>query len=51
MIKERKDLEHDLRLIETKNMKITCKNISHGRTRQSPDYAINSKNHEHIQER
>jgi len=31
MVKERKDLEHDLGLIETKNMKILCKNIRHGR--------------------
>jgi len=31
MVMERKDLEHDLELIETKNMKIICKNIRHDR--------------------
>jgi len=31
MIMERKDLEHDLELIEAKNMKILCKNIRHDR--------------------
>jgi len=31
MVKEWKDLEHDLELIEDKNMKILCKNIRHDR--------------------
>jgi len=31
MVKEWKDLEHDLGLIEAKNMKILCKNIRQGR--------------------
>jgi len=31
MIKEWKDLEHDSGLIETKNMKILCKNNKHDR--------------------
>jgi len=31
MIKGWKDLEHDLELVEAKNMKILCKNIKHGR--------------------
>jgi len=39
MIKEWKDLEHDLGLIEDKNMKILCKNIRHGRDWYSPDRA------------
>jgi len=30
MVKEWKDLEHDLELIEAKNMKILCKNIRRG---------------------
>ena len=34
MIKGWKDLEHDLELIEDKNMKILCKNIRHGRAWQ-----------------
>jgi len=35
MIKGWKDLEHDLELIEAKNMKILCKNIRHGRASKS----------------
>jgi len=31
MVMERKDPEHDLELIEAKNMKVLCKNIRHGR--------------------
>jgi len=34
MIKGWKDLEHDLELIEDKNIKILCKNIRHGRAGQ-----------------
>jgi len=39
MVKEKKDLEHDFGLIETKNMKIICKNIRHGCAWQSPNCA------------
>jgi len=34
MIKGWKDLEHDLELIEAKNMKIMCKNIRHDRAQR-----------------
>jgi len=41
MIKELKDLEHDLELIEAKNMKILCKNMRYGRVWQCPEHASN----------
>jgi len=48
MVMERKDLEHDLELIETKNMKIICKNIRHDRAWQRPDRAPNGCSNVHI---
>ena len=39
MVQERKDLEHDLGLIETNNMKIQCKNNKHDRAWQIADRA------------